>query len=342
METMKAAVCPEPGRIVIEDVEKPAPGPGEALIQVRASGICGSDVRGFLGTHPEIDQYPVILGHEFSGIVAEVGKDVRECAPGDRVIIEPLFVCGDCPACNAGDYHLCRNLTLNGHRKPGSFAEYAIVLSRFVHPMPGSLSFEQAALAEPLAVAVHAVKRLNPKVGELAVVLGAGPIGLLTMQVLKVAGCRLIVSDLEPFKLELAKSFGAEHVVNAREASVVDFVHDLTDGWGADLAVECAGAEQTLAQSIEVIHKGGTALLLGFTGSDRDEINLTNITITEKTVMGSVIYCRDFPTTIHLMATGQVQLDPLITHHFPLEDTLIALQTATEKKERILKGLIIP
>lgn len=341
METMKAAVCPEPGRIVIQDVEKPAPAPGEALIQVRASGICGSDVRGFLGTHPEIDRYPVILGHEFSGVVAEVGANVRECAPGDRVIVEPLFVCGDCPACRAGDYHLCRHLTLNGHRKPGSFAEYTIVPSRFVHPMPETLSFEQAALAEPLAVAVHAVKRLNPKVGELAVVLGAGPIGLLTMQVLKTAGCRLIVSDLEPFKLDIAKSLGAEHIVNAGEVNVVEFVRDLTDGWGADLAVECAGAKQTLAQSVEVIHKGATALLLGFTGSDRDEINLTNITITEKTVMGSVIYCRDFPTTIHLMATGQVQLDPLITHRFPLEDTLPALQTAI-KKERILKGLIIP
>ena len=339
---MKAAVCPEPGKLAIEDVEKPTPGPGEVLIEVKASGICGSDVRGFEGTHPEIDQYPVILGHEFAGVVAEVGEGVQECSPGDHAIIEPLFVCGKCPGCRAGDYHLCQNLTLNGHREPGSFAEYTIVPAGFVHPMPDNLTFEQAALAEPLAVGVHAVKRLHPKVGDLAVVLGAGPIGLLTMQVLKVAGCRLIVSDLEPFKLELAKRFGAEHVVNAGESSVVEFVQDLTDGWGADVAVECAGAKETLAESVEVIHKGGTALLLGFTGSDRDEINLTNITIAEKTVMGSVIYCRDYPTTIHLMATGQIQLDPLITHRFALEQTRIALETAAEKKDHILKGLIIP
>ena len=342
MPTMRAAVCPKPGQITIEDVEKPTPGPGEALIEVEASGICGSDVRGFLGTHPEIDKYPVILGHEFAGVVAEVGEGVTECAPGDRVIIEPLFVCGKCPGCLAGDYHLCQVLTLNGHREPGSFAEYAIVPARFVHAMPDSLSFEQAALAEPLAVCVHAVKRLRPRVGDLAVVLGAGPIGLLTVQVLKVAGCRLIVSDVEPFKLELARSFGAEHVVNARETNVVNFVRGLTADWGADVAVECAGAKETLAESVEVIHKGGTALLLGFTGSPRDEINLTNITITEKTVIGSVIYCRDFPATIHLMASGQVQLDPLITHRFPLEDTFVALQTAAEKRDRILKGMIVP
>lgn len=342
METMTAAVCLQPGQIVIEDVEIPRPGPGEALIEVKASGICGSDVRGFQGTHPEIDTYPVILGHEFAGVVAEVGKGVAECAPGDRAIIEPLFVCGKCPGCLAGDYHLCQTLTLNGHREPGSFARYAIVPARFVHAMPDGLSFEQAAMAEPLAVCVHAAKRLRPRVGDLAVVLGAGPIGLLMMQVLKVAGCRLILSDVEPFKLELAQSFGAEHVVNARDTSVVQFVKDLTGGWGADVAVECAGAKETLAESVEVLHKGGTALLLGFTGSPRDEINLTNITITEKTVMGSVIYCRDFPVTIHLMANRQVQLDPLITHRFPLADTLVALQTAAEKKDRILKGMIIP
>ena len=342
---MKAAVCEEPRKITIRDVKMPGPGPGEVLVKVKASGICRSDVKGYLGTHPGV-VYPMILGHEFSGEVAALGEGVEGAygdAPlevGDGVIIEPLFPCGECPACLAGDYNLCYAMTMAGHQTLGSFAEYAIAKAALVYPKDQSLSFDEAALMEPLAVAVHAVKRAGISIGDMVVVLGSGTIGLLTMQVAKKAGAMVIATDVLADKLHLAADLGADYVVNADTSDPCELVMAITKSRGADVVIDCAGIPQTLMQTVDLVRKGGTITMIGWTGHESDSISLTKITRHEINLLGSIIYCRDFPTAIELAVSRDVNLSSIISHEFELSEVGQVLEELSQERHDIIKGII--
>ncbi|MBD3174474.1 MAG: alcohol dehydrogenase catalytic domain-containing protein [Armatimonadia bacterium] len=339
---MQAIVCDRPGTLSIQEVAKPEPGPGMALIRVVATGVCGSDVRGYLGTHPDIVDYPVILGHEFAGVVDAVGDGVSHVAPGDRVAVEPLFVCGVCRACREGTYHLCARLELNGHQHPGSFAEWTVAPARFCYPVPGAMDFEIAALAEPAAVAVHAANRARPKLGDRAVVLGMGPIGLLCLQALRLSGCRVMGVDVVPAKLELAREMGAELAVDASATDAIEAVTDWTDGVGADVVLESAGVRETLAETVFMVRKGGTVVLLGFTGEDTDPICLTRLMIKEANFLGSVIYSqRDVPDAIELLASGDLVGRPLITDRCDLAGLVDMVPAAQDKSGGMLKPMCL-
>jgi len=342
---MKAAVCEEPRKITLRDVKVPAPGPGEVLVKVKASGICKSDVKGYLGTHPGVI-YPMILGHEFSGEVAALGEGVESAyggAPlqvGDAVIVEPLFPCGECAACLAGDYNLCYGLTMAGHQTPGSFAEYAIAKAALLYPKDRSLSFDEAALIEPLAVAVHAVKRAGISIGDMVIVIGAGTIGLLTIQVAKKAGAMVIATDISSDKLHLAADLGADYVVNADTSDPHELVMAMTKGRGADVVIECAGTPQTLMQMADLVRKGGTITMIGWTGNESDRIPLTKITRYEINLLGSIIYCRDFPTAIELAVSREVNLNSIISHEFELSEVGEALEELADGQHDIVKAII--
>jgi L-iditol 2-dehydrogenase len=339
---MRALVCPNPYQLAIKDVPKPSPRPLEALVRVHATGVCGSDVRGYLGTHPEIPSYPVILGHEFAGVVEELGAGAEGPPPGTRVAVEPLFVCGVCRGCLRGDYHLCSRLELNGHQHPGSFAEWTVSPARFCYPVPETMDFETAALAEPVAVAVHAANRARPALGDLAVVLGVGPIGLLTLQTLRLSGCRVLATDIVPSKLEVAAGLGAERVVNAAKESVQEAVLDWTGGVGADLVMETAGSATTLGQTIHLIRKGGTIVLVGFTGEAEDPLCLTKVMVKEARVLGSVIYgWGDFPDAIRLLATGAIRWEEIVTHRCELDGLADVLVAACDKSGGMLKPMCV-
>ncbi|MGD0113464.1 MAG: zinc-binding dehydrogenase [Armatimonadota bacterium] len=339
---MLAAICSEPGRIEMKEVPKPTPQAGQVLVKIAACGVCRSDVSGYLGKHPMIG-YPIILGHECSGTIADVGAGASPDLVGASVAVETFFrLCGRCRGCESGAYNLCRAPQIIGHNAPGAFAEYMLANASFVFPLPDGVSLEQAALTEPLSVAVHAVKRCGVSFSDTVAVLGVGAIGLLIVQVAKAAGARVIAIDVNEQKLSLAQRFGAEETIDASVQDVTAIVRSCTRGEGADVVIEAVGRPDTLWQMVDLGRAGGTLMPIGFTGNVLDEINLGRITLSEMTLLGILGFCRDFPTSLGLLASGSVDVRPLLTHQFPLSQVEQAILTMKEAKELVLRALVRP
>ena len=339
MATMKAAVCTARETIVIEEVPKPAPGEGEVLVRVKATGLCGSDVDGYMGHHPMI-KWPIILGHECSGVIAELGPGVTDWADGDEVAVEPFFTCKRCPACQSGRYNLCVDLKITGHQVPGSLAEYVIAEACFVHRKPPNVPFEEAAIAEPVSGSLHAVERCSLRVGDLVVIIGCGTIGSLAMQHALNKGAEVMVADIQDFKLEVAKSLGAPHTVNPTTTELKARVMELTGGIGADCVIEAVGHPDTLASTVELVRRGGTVMLIGWSGNEADPFNLTGVTLDELTVLGTLGFCRDFPTALRLMSRGKVKVAPIIGHRLPLERVEEGIRMLRDRVGRTWKIVI--
>ncbi len=317
MRTMRAAVCTGREKIEITEVPRPVPQAGQVVVEVKACGLCGSDVDGYVGHHPMI-KWPIILGHECSGVIAELGPGVENWSVGDAVVVEPFFTCGTCPACRKGRYNLCRDLKLIGHQVAGSLADYVIADARFLHHKPANLSFEEAALAEPASCSLHAIERCGLKSGDLVVILGCGTVGSLAMQFASIKGVEVMAVDVKDFKLDLAARLGADHVVNPTRDDVRKRVMELTDGIGADCVLEAVGRPDTLAVTVDLVKRGGTIMLMGWSGSETDSIGLTKVTLGEMTVLGTLCYCWDFPVALKLMSRGKIKVAPIISHRLPL------------------------
>jgi len=336
---MRAALCPKPGQIEIVEVDTPEPKEGEVLVEVRATGLCGSDLDGFLGRHPMIG-YPIIMGHECSGVIAAVGKGVTDVSEGDEVVVEPFFTCKKCPACRDGKYNLCKDLLIIGHQIPGSLAEYVLEEACFVHPKPANISFDEGAIAEPLSGSLHAVKRAGVGIGDFVVIIGCGTIGSFSLQHAKNAGAEVLIADREDFKLDVAKELGADHVFNVTRDDLREKVMELTGGIGADKVVEAVGLPETLAQTTGLVRRGGTIMLIGWSGNKTDPFDLTSLTLDELTVLGTLGFCRDFPTALSLAERGKVRLDAIISHRFPLEKTQEAIELFESGRDNVWKIII--
>ncbi|MHC4981687.1 MAG: zinc-dependent alcohol dehydrogenase [Planctomycetota bacterium] len=317
-EKMKAAVCKDRETIVIKDVPVPRPGPGEVLVEVKATGLCGSDVDGYTGHHPMI-KWPIILGHECSGVVAELGPEVTGWQVGDPVAVEPFFTCKKCPACLRSKYNLCIDLKITGHQVPGSLAEYVIAESCFLHRKPDNVPFAEAAIAEPVSGSLHAVERCNPRLGDFVVILGCGTIGSLAMQHVLNKGATVLITDTEEFKLKVARELGAQYTLKADKEDVQEKVKQLTGGIGADCVIEAVGLPETIASTVRLVKRGGTIMLIGWTGNETDPFGMTSVTLDELTVLGTLGFCWDFPVSLKLMSQGNVKVGPIITHRLPLE-----------------------
>jgi L-iditol 2-dehydrogenase len=336
---MKAALCTAPEKIEMTEVDVPVPKEGEVLVQVKATGLCGSDVDGYLGKHPMIG-YPIIMGHECSGVVAALGPGVTGVAQSDAVVVEPFFTCKKCPACLRGKYNLCKDLLIIGHQIPGSLAEYVLAESMFVHPKPENIGFDEAAIVEPLSGSLHAVKRAGVTIGDFTVVIGAGTMGSFALQHCRNAGAETLIADVEDFKLELAASLGADHTLNVKRENLRDRVQELTGGVGADVVIEACGHPATLAQTTTLVKRGGTIMLIGWSGNKADPFDLTSLTLDELTVLGTLGFAWDFPTALGLAGRGKVDLGAIISHHFPLEKTEEAIKLFHSGKERAWKIII--
>lgn len=331
-EKMKAAVCKDLETIVIEHVPVPQPGPGEVLVAVKATGLCGSDVDGYTGHHPMI-KWPIILGHECSGLIAKLGPGVEGWKEGDAVSVEPFFTCKKCPACLKGKYNLCRNLIITGHQVNGSLAEYVIAESGFIHRKPENISFAEAAIAEPVSGSLHAVERANPRLGDFVVIIGCGTIGVLAMQHALNKGAEVLSVDPVQFKLDVARQLGVHHTLNPRTENLKERVMELTGGIGADCVIEAVGHPDTLASTVGLVKRGGTILLIGWSGNKTDAFDLTAVTLDELTVLGTLGFCQDFPVALKLLSLGKVNLKPIITHRLPLarvEEGIKMLQAHAE------------
>ncbi len=333
---MKAAVIVKPYKVEIRDVEQPKPGDGEALIRVRAVGICGSDLHVYRGRHPFV-QEARIPGHEFSG-------DVMMCSDrdlmGEKVVVEPVIPCGSCDPCLFGQYNVCCNLRVLGVHLDGGMAEYVKVPTARIYRLPVGLSYEEGAMVEPAAVAVHVVRQAGVKLGDNVVILGAGPIGLLVLQTARLSGAsRIMITDVVDFRLEMAARLGADYTVNAAEMNPVYMAERLMRR--VDVVIDVAGARNTPLQAFKIAKPHGRVVIVGFF-EEKAEADFTQVVAKELHVVGSRVYRGEFPTAIRLVSEGKIEVRQLITHRFSLDRAAEAFETADKRKTEAVKVLVIP
>ncbi|MCB9385410.1 MAG: galactitol-1-phosphate 5-dehydrogenase [Bryobacterales bacterium] len=321
---MKALVLEDYKKFtLVDDYAVPALADNELLVRVHSCGICGSDVHGYDGSSGRRIP-PVIMGHEAAGIVAQVGSAVTRFREGDRVTFDSMISCGKCYYCRRGRPNLCDDRRVLGvscgeYTRNGAFAEFVNVPEHIVYSIPEGLSFDHAAMVEPVSVAVHAVDITPLQLGDSALVVGAGMIGLLTLQALRTAGCgKIIVTDLADDRLELARKLGADEVVNSGNTNVADFVKQHTEGRGVDVALEAVGATPTVKMCLDSVRKGGAVTLIGNI-TPTVELGLQSVVTREITVYGSCASANDYPACLELMARGAIKVDPMISATGPLE-----------------------
>ncbi|WP_211747186.1 2,3-butanediol dehydrogenase [Paenibacillus sp. Marseille-Q4541] len=315
----------------IEQIEEPKALPGKVKIKVEWCGICGSDLHEYTagpifipGSEPHPltgEQAPVVMGHEFSGQVVEIGEGVTNIQKGDRVVVEPIFNCGKCTACRQGKYNLCEKMGFLGLAGGGGgFSEYVAADEHRVHKIPQGVSYEQGALVEPSAVALYAVRQSKLKVGDKAVVFGAGPIGLLVIEALKASGASEIYAvELSPERKEKAAELGAL-VIDPKEVDAVQEIHRLTSG-GADVVYEVTGVPPVLEQALESVKIGGELMIVSIFEKEAP-IMPNKIVIQERSISGIIGYRDVFPAVISLMEKGFFPADQLVTKRIKLDDVI--------------------
>ncbi|MCA9217002.1 MAG: galactitol-1-phosphate 5-dehydrogenase [Planctomycetales bacterium] len=314
---MKALLLTDYKQLEVTDFEKPGVEANDVLVKVRACGICGSDIHGYDGSSGRRIP-PLVMGHEAAGVVEEVGSNVRDFKPGDHVTFDSTVSCGHCSFCRAGDINLCDNRMVLGvscgeYRRHGAFAEYVAVPQNICYRLPNELPFEHAALIEAVSIAVHAANRTPVSLGDTAVVVGSGMIGLLVIQAIRLAGCsRLIAVDLDENRLRIAKELGADECLKADTVDVVEEVRKITNGRGADVTLEVVGATPTVRTAIEAARKGGSITLVGNLAPNV-EVPLQSIVTRELSVYGSCASCGEYPACIDLLEREAIRVEPLIT-----------------------------
>lgn len=322
---MKALLLTEYKKMELSEVPEPEVGPQDVLIQVEACGICGSDIHGYDGsTGRRIP--PLVMGHEAAGIVVAIGDQVDSgVAVGDRVTFDSMVSCGNCHFCRKGKANLCDNRRVLGvscgeYRQHGAFAERIAVPQHIVYSLPDDLPFEHAALVEAVSVAVHAANVTDVELGDTAVVVGTGMIGLLTVQAIKAAGASCVIAvDVNDKRLAVAKQLGATHTINANDEDVANRVAELTNGRGADIALEVVGTTATVQSAIASVRKGGHVTLVGNV-SPTIELPLQSVVTREITIKGTCGCNGEYPACIALMSSGAIQVAPLITQQISLAD----------------------
>jgi len=337
---MIQVVLEKPKKIVIKEVEKPRPGPGEVLIKVRRIGICGSDIHAYYGKHPFID-YPIVQGHEFSGEIAEIGQGVSDFKVGDKVTVMPQLTCGKCYQCLHGDYHICDNLKVIGCQVDGAAQEYISVPAKLTVKLPQGFDFDFGAVIEPLAVGVHAARKLSYVENKKLLVLGAGPIGNLTSQVLKAMGADFVmITDIYDFRLNIAQKCGADYIVNVKKQDLEMEIKEKFGEAKADSIIECVGSGDTINQAISLARKGSEIIVVGVFGN-KPVVNFSLVQDRELKIQGSLMYKKiDYDIAIDLIHSKKVKLEPLITAHFSLKEYAEAYRFIENNKERTMKVLI--
>jgi L-iditol 2-dehydrogenase len=321
---MKALLLTEYKNMQVTDVHEPEVGPDDVLVQVEACGICGSDIHGYDGsTGRRIP--PLVMGHEAAGVVVQVGENVCDLELGARVTFDSMVSCGNCDFCREGHGNLCDNRMVLGvscgdYRRHGAFAERISVPRRIVYRLPDTLPFEHAALVEAVSVAVHAAEVTPIKLGDTAVVVGAGMIGLLAVQAVRAAGATQVIAvDLNDKRLETAGALGADVLLRADQVDVPEKVRELTGGRGADVALEVVGATPTVKTAIESVRKGGAVTLVGNV-SPTIELPLQLVVTREIRLQGTCGCNGEYPQCIDLMNRGVINVEPLITAKISLAD----------------------
>jgi L-iditol 2-dehydrogenase len=343
---MKALLLSEYKHLAVTDVPEPQIGPDELLIRVRACGICGSDVHGYDGSSGRRIP-PIVMGHEAAGVIAAAGEAVTDMQEGDRVTFDSTVSCGHCHFCRRGQVNLCNNRQVLGvscgeYRRMGAFAEYVSVPRRICYRLPDELPFEKAAMIEAVSVAIHAVSLTPVTLNDTAIVVGAGMIGLLTLQAARLAGCgRVIITDVDQSRLETARQLGASEVILARNTNVAEEVKALTAGLGADIAFECVGATPTIQNSIASTRKGGTVTLIGNI-TPQVEIPLQSVVSRQIRLQGSCASSGEYPACIDFLARGAIRVDAMLSAIAPMAEGPRWFERLYQGEPNLMKVVLTP
>ena len=337
---MKQQLMIAPGEIIFREIEIPPVKADQVKLKMMSIGICGSDIHVYHGKHP-FTSYPVTQGHEVSGEVVEVGSEVTAFQVGDKVTVEPQIVCGKCYPCRHGKYNLCEELKVMGFQDVGMASEYFVVDAAKVTPIPQEMTYEQGAMIEPLAVAVHGVKQFGDMKGRKVAVLGAGPIGNLVAQTAKGMGAeKVMITDVSVYRLDLAKQCGIDVAVNTLKQ---DFNEAMLEAFGpdkADVIYDCAGNNITMNQAIRHARKGSVIVLVAVF-ADMAKVDLAVANDHELDIKSTMMYRHeDYVDAIRLVNEKEVMLEPLITKVFPFEQYKDAYEYIENNREKAMKIIV--
>ena len=337
---MLQQVMTAPGVIEFRETPRPIAAEGQVLVRIMRIGICGSDIHVYHGKHP-FTSYPVTQGHEVSGRIEAVGSGVEGLSVGQKVTIEPQVCCGHCYPCTHGKYNLCEELKVMGFQTTGTASEYFAVDAAKVTLLPETMSYDEGAMIEPLAVTVHAAKRFPELKGARVAILGCGPIGILLMQSCKALGAAsVLVTDVSDYRLSVARSVGADYAVNTGETDMEQALRDAFGSDKADVIYDCAGSDITMGQAIRCARKGSTIVLVAVF-SKMASVDLAVLNDHELELNTSMMYRHeDYVDAIRLVSEGKVQLRPLMSRHFAFRDYLKAYQYIDENREMTMKVII--
>ncbi len=317
---MKAIKITEPWKVGCVELEQPVPGEGEALIRVKAAGICGSDIGAFRGTNGLVT-YPRVIGHEIAGEIVSIPENnKRGLKPGDRVVVDPYLYCGSCYPCSVGRTNCCNDLKVLGVHIDGGMAEYYCHPADMLIKIPENMTWEQAAMAEPLTISLHGVHRGGLKEGEYCAIIGAGPIGLAAGMIAQAYGAHAILMDLVQERLDFAKTLGIEYVINSAQEDPVEKVREITGGEMAQQVMECSGANPAVRSTLDLVSHAGRVTL---TGWPKIETSLPTDVITKKEIdiRGARTSAGEFEEALDLILTGKVDMTKILTKTIRMEET---------------------
>ncbi len=344
MSEMRVAALERAKVMTMTTRPQPIAGAGEVLVRVHRVGVCGSDVHYY--THGRIGTFvverPIVLGHEMAGVIEDVGQGVARSRIGERVAVEPGVPDRTCEWCRAGHYNLCPNVRFMATPPyDGALTDYIVTASDFAYALPDGLSLDEGALMEPLSVGVYAIHRSGLRAGQSAAVIGAGPIGLVTLQVARATGAgRIFAIDLDANRLATAKRLGATDVIDASQGDVVARLMEATDGRGVDVAFEAAGSPQTAASAVRVAKRGGRVVMIGLPPEDNFPYPLVLAMSREIDIFTVFRYANVYPAAIALVAERRVDTRSLITHHFALEAAEAALILSDKRTDGVIKAMV--
>jgi len=342
---MKALMLTSYRNLEMTELPTPTPRAEEVLIRVAACGICGSDVHGYDGSSGRRIP-PLVMGHEAAGTIEAVGASVKNFAAGDRVTFDSTVYCGECANCRRGDINLCDRRQVLGvscgdYRRAGAFAEFVVVPARILHRLPEDLPFVEAAMLEAVAVAIHAVNLAEISSNTTALVVGAGTIGILTLQALRAAGCaRVFVTDVDKERLEMARQLGANEILLSDDSLNTKLLQ-LTDNEGVDVALEAVGRNETVVAAIDSVRKGGGVVLVGNIAPNVN-LPLQKVVTRQIRLQGSCASAGEYPQAIRWMASGAIRVKPLITAIAPLEEGASWFERLYAREPNLLKVVLTP
>ncbi len=343
---MKALTLTEYGKLVYGNAPDPQIEDNEVLVEVKACGICGSDVHGMDGsTGRRIP--PVIMGHEAAGVISKVGARVKAWKPGDRVTFDSTISCGECWRCRRGEINLCERRRVLGvscadYRRHGAFADLVAIPQHILYSVPREVAFHQAAMTEPLSVAFHAVRLARPEVGDSAVVVGAGMIGLLLVQVLRASGCSTVIAmDIDANKLSRARELGADLCLDSRQKESFTTVLEHTEGRGADIAFEAVGITAAVGAALDAVRMGGRLVLVGNL-SPKIELALQSVVTRQVSLLGSCASQGEYPACLELIAKGKVNLQSFISARAPLSEGASWFDRLHRQEPGLMKVILEP